>query len=141
MNNPVLFELQRIAANDGIAVLWTDGLGATTPPAVSVKRRKIVMNLHWLHPDELAFQLGHEMSHIYNDDPDERLLYYSSRYTKSTIENAAHCGAIDLIMPYYMAERPSDMASAADFMQIFHVPGYLEEKVHDKMLKYICVHQ
>ncbi|KRN01433.1 hypothetical protein FD13_GL001024 [Levilactobacillus senmaizukei DSM 21775 = NBRC 103853] len=136
MNNPVLFELEEKAARDGIDVIWTDGLGQTTPPTASVKRHRIIMNLHWIRPDELAFQLGHEMAHIYHDDPDDRLLYYSNRSTKSEIENHAHAGAIDLILPYYMKDRPQAMANPVDFMESFDVPGYLSEIVAEKIAVY-----
>ncbi|WP_203640037.1 ImmA/IrrE family metallo-endopeptidase [Levilactobacillus wangkuiensis] len=140
MNNPVLYELQRKAALDHIDVIWTDGLRATTPPAASVKRRKIVMNMRWIHQNEITFQLGHEMAHIYHDDVDHEFLYYSNRYTKSEVENAAHAGAIDLIMPFYMHERTDSMASPVDFMECFEVPGYLSEMVDKKMRAYIYCH-
>lgn len=140
MNNPVLYELQKKAVKDGIEIIWTDGLGKTTPPAASVKRRRIIMNLKWIKQDELTFQLAHEMAHIYHDDPHDEYLYYSNRYTKSEIENAANIGALNLIMPFYMHDREGEMANPIDFMQSYDVPGYLSESVDKCMRGFIYQH-
>lgn len=139
MDNSILFELQSKAAHDGITIIWTDGLHPSTPPVVSVKRKKIIMNLNWPNQNEQTFQLGHEMSHIYHNDPETCLLYYSNKYTKSDIENDANLGSVDLILPYYMNDRSTSMVNPVNFIEAFSIPDYLFNSVENKIKNLIKV--
>lgn len=68
--------LEKIASDSGIEIGWLP-LDEYTPPCASVTYNKIVMNTNWHNPNELAFQLAHEIAHIQNHDDCEMAFYHA----------------------------------------------------------------
>lgn len=127
--------LEDKAAELNIKVRWAYTLNEYTPPSASSKYNCIVMNANWHNPDELIFQLAHEIAHIQNHDDCELAFYHASFYSKERCEREANIGAIKLLMPIF-----KDMGyemNPVTFMQVFNVPGYLFDNVV-KIMKIKC---
>lgn len=122
--------LEQIASDLGIKVGWLP-LDEYTPPCASVTYNKIVMNTNWHNPNELAFQLAHEIAHIQNHDDCEMAFYHASYSSQERMEREANLGAIKLLLPIF-----KDMgyeSNPVTFMQVFNVPGYLFDNVIKSM--------
>lgn len=71
MMNEVTWKLIKIASDHNINVQWSGLLSQFTPPACRLDTRNVLMNLNWHRPEEISFQLAHEISHIINGDPED----------------------------------------------------------------------
>lgn len=132
----IISSLQLKAIKNHIDVIWTDGLEPSTPPAVYVPYRKIIMNLNWKDKHEIPFQLAHEIAHIFNNDEYNQILYYTNVRSHYKVERNAHSSAIDILLPYYYETTSIEDLNPLQFCELFKVPIYLLELVEQKMLNY-----
>lgn len=136
IDDELVSDLTNKAVHDDIDVIWTDGLSPYTPPCASIAKRRIIMNLRWFNQRELAFQLGHEMTHIYLGTPSDRILYYCSSSSQNSVEYAANSGALDLLIPYYVDGMEANQINSVEFMERYAVPSHLESIVKSKLSNY-----
>ena len=127
----IIRQLLNISKSLNIRIEWSELFNEYTPPASSAKYRSIVMNTNWHNPNELAFQLAHEIAHIQNHDDCEMAFYHASYSSQERMEREANLGAIKLLLPIF-----KDMgyeSNPVTFMQVFNVPGYLFDNVIKNM--------
>lgn len=123
--NPICV-LGKEADELGVEIGWLN-LSKYTPPAASYKYMKIAMNRNWHKPEEIPFQLAHEISHIKNHDNCTLAFYHASYSSQERIEREANNGAIKLLLPIF--EDMGYSNNPVTFMQVFHVPNYLFDNV------------
>lgn len=112
MINNCLARLLDLASVCGIEVTFDDRLSAYTPCTADLETRRIMANPNWHIPRQLPFQLGHEITHILNED--SNMLYFTP--SKSGIEGNANRGAISLLVPMYFENVDASLARVDDFM-------------------------
>lgn len=118
--------LEKKASDLGVKIGWLS-LNKYTPPSASTKYMKITMNRNWHSPEEIPFQLAHELAHIMNHDNCTLAFYHASYSSQERIEHEANIGAIKLLLPIF-----KDMGyenNPVTFMQVFHIPNYLFDNV------------
>ena len=108
----------------------------TTPPGSSYEYRRVVMNLDWHRPEELIFQLAHELAHVIHGDVGDVVFYHASFTGKESIEYKANVGAVELLVPFYCQGTEIQCVNSANFMQSFHVPHYLSGVVSEEIKEY-----
>ena len=118
-----------------IAVKWKH-FSPTTPPGSSYEYRRVVMNLDWHRPEELIFQLAHELAHVIHGDIGDVVFYHASFTGKESIEYKANVGAVELLVPFYCQGTEIQCVNSANFMQSFHVPHYLSSVVSEEIKEY-----
>ena len=129
----ILHIIEEKAKKLGIRVEWAYKLDQYTPPAASTKYNCIVMNSNWHNPNELVFQLAHEIAHIQNGD-NCIAFYHASYSSKERMEREANLGSIKLLLPIF-----KDMGyenNPVTFMKAFNIPGYLLDNVIKIMKNY-----
>ncbi|KRM96548.1 hypothetical protein FC19_GL000843 [Liquorilactobacillus aquaticus DSM 21051] len=136
MQNWILDSLLRKAKFLGIRVVWSSELKQDTPPTASFKYRSVVMNENWHNPDEITFQLAHEIAHILTGDRYDSALYEQTFNHHALIEHKADLGAIELLLPYYCENVNSAIANSPDFVRLLHIPSHLTEDVTKLMSLY-----
>lgn len=118
-----------------IDVKWKH-FSPTTPPGSSYEYRRVVMNLDWHRPEELIFQLAHELAHVIHGDTGDVVFYHASFTGKESVEYKANVGAVELLVPFYCQGTEIQCVNSANFMQSFHVPHYLASVVSEKIREY-----
>ena len=134
MNEACDYLLER-ATEYHIDVKWKH-FSPTTPPGSSYEYRRVVMNLDWHRPEELIFQLAHELAHVIHGDIGDVVFYHASFTGKESIEYKANVGAVELLVPFYCQGTEIQCVNSANFMQSFHVPHYLSSVVSEEIKKY-----
>lgn len=132
MINDIMASLMNKAMDFGYSVIVDNRFSSRTPSAVNPYTKTIVVNGSWHDPEQLPFQLAHEMGHLINKD-DSNCLYFSP--SKYGIEGRANVQAIKLLLPYYTDERPLEDFNSVDFMRAFKIPQYLESVVNEEFYK------
>ena len=94
------------------------------------------MNLDWHRPEELIFQLAHELAHVIHGDVGDVVFYHASFTGKESVEYKANVGAVELLVPFYCRGTEIQCVNSANFMQSFHVPHYLACVVDEKIREY-----
>lgn len=133
MNNYIIEQLVHIAKEIGIRIEWSNLFDSHTPSGASTKHSSIVINTNWHNPEELPFQLAHEIAHIINHDDCDLVFYHASFSSKEKIEREANIGAIKLLLPIFKEMGYEN--NPVKFMQVFHVPNYLFDNVIKIMKK------
>lgn len=103
------------------------------------KRRFVSINEHWQFPQEIPFQLAHEISHILNGDKGMNL--FATYAVSSAEEAAANDRAFKLIFKFCDLH---DLyySSVTQFMDYFGIPCYLEEAAERAFREYYgCLYQ
>lgn len=132
MNN-IIEKLGNYAMDNGIGVEMCGLLDPLTPAACNTVTKKVVINTNWYRPKQIPFTFAHEIAHILNGDVENRILYFSSAASASKIELAANTTAIKLLTPYYVGERPEEYIRSSEFMDIFDIPGHLENTIEREL--------
>lgn len=136
MMNEVTWKLIKIASDHNINVQWSGLLSQFTPPACRLDTRNVLMNLNWHRPEEISFQLAHEISHIINGDPEDEFFYHASFTGHRSVEYKANVGAVKLMVPLYCDETEQEDASSIDFEQRYAVPNFLDDVVRERISNY-----
>lgn len=121
--NDIISDLFSLALKEGIEVETTDKLSPQTPAACDTETRRIVINTNYYNQNQLPLQIAHEIGHIINGDHSKEVLYFTP--TKNKIEVDANTTAINLLVPYYLNDRPDDYVSVDEFMEMFVIPEHL----------------
>lgn len=129
MINEITASLINKAMELGYSVILETNFSDHTPSAANPHTNTIVVNGNWYQPEQIQFQLAHEMGHLLNHD-DSSCLYFSP--SKHGIEGRANKKAIDLLLPYYTEDRPLEEFNTVDFMKAFKIPQYLENVVNNE---------
>lgn len=143
----VISDLEELAYSENIIVIWSDDLAIETPSVVSTRFRVIVMNSKILEPaDEYndgAMELAHEITHVENGDDETVILPFSvTKDVDIGIEHDANLGAIDKLLPFYLADFTMDdtQINVVDFMKQFCIPLHFEPYIREKMLRSLKKH-
>lgn len=132
MNN-IIEKLGNYAMDNGIGIEMCGLFDPHTPAACNTVTKKVVINTNWHRPKQIPFTFAHEIAHILNGDVENRILYFSSAASASKIELAANTTAIKLLTPYYVNERPTEYIRSSEFMNVFDIPGHLENTVEREL--------
>lgn len=126
--NIYIKRLMQYAFDNGISCVLTDKMNEYTPSSAKPDNKIILINLNWHNPEEVIFQMAHEIGHVINKD--EGILYYSSFSNKSSYERSANIKALEILIPMYIeiiGDYTSD--SVSPFMETFCIPSRLENDV------------
>lgn len=123
-----------IAYDKGFSVILDDRFTSHTPSAANPFTNTIVINENWYKPEQLSFQLAHELGHLINKDGTSACLYFSP--SKSGIEGNANRTAIRLLLPLYLEEKDKEQVNITKFMNDLDMPHYLEDMVEKEILNY-----
>ncbi|WP_309295938.1 ImmA/IrrE family metallo-endopeptidase [Limosilactobacillus caecicola] len=135
-NEDMIWQLLHVAMDNHIDVQWAGVLSPYTPPACRVDTRIVCMNNRWHRPQEIAFQLAHELSHIINGEPEDLCFYTASFTGKASVEYKANVGAVKLLVPSYCAEVDQDVVNVTNLEQRYMIPGYLDNVVREQVKEY-----
>lgn len=91
--------------------------------------KHVIINMNWDNEEEIPFIFAHEIGHVLNGNGG--VLYYSTITSQTKIESAANDKAIELIIEYgqEIDELPADYIT---FMQSYHIPAFLDDKVRQR---------
>lgn len=134
MINSVTRKLMAIAYDKGFSVTLDDRFTSHTPSAANPFTNTIVINENWYKPEQLSFQLAHELGHLINKDRTNVCLYFSP--SKSGIEGNANRTAIRLLLPIYLDGKDKEQVNITKFMDDLDMPHYLEDMVEKEILNY-----
>ncbi|WCG36369.1 ImmA/IrrE family metallo-endopeptidase [Companilactobacillus farciminis] len=134
MINSVTRKLMAIAYDKGFSVILDDRFTSHTPSAANPFTNTIVINENWYKPEQLSFQLAHELGHLINKDMTNVCLYFSP--SKSGIEGNANRTAIRLLLPIYLDGKDKEQVNITKFMGDLDMPHYLEDMVEKEILNY-----
>lgn len=134
MINKIMNGLMNQAFNDGFNVIKEDKFTPYTPAAVNPSNKIIVLNSNWHKPNQLPFQLAHEMGHLLNNDGESSCLYFSP--SKHGIEGNANRTAIKLLLPYYLEDNIFEHVSSTKFMELLNMDQYLDDMVQEEIINY-----
>lgn len=123
------------AASKDIKVRFTDELSKDTPSVSFAKDRIAIINLNATKPNQIVFQLCHEIGHILCNHREKIVLEYSTRDTG--IELEANVKAIDLLLSAYAEDKSLDQLNVVNFMNYFCIPESLISVVQKQFMKFI----
>ncbi|MHA3066618.1 ImmA/IrrE family metallo-endopeptidase [Lacticaseibacillus saniviri] len=118
-----------------IQVKWAE-LNPYTPPASDPKVATIVLNSSWHLPNQIPYQLAHEIEHIKHHDEDYQFLYFTTDL-KKTIERDANVDAIRLLVNLFMGQMNfPEQVNYQSFMTALEIPYSLRYYVKQAMMDY-----
>lgn len=124
--------LLNYALDNKISFKLTSSLSSDTPSAALVSARMIVINLSYKDPQQLPFQVAHEIGHIMCDDNSDSVLYFTP--TKSKTEFKANDFAIRLLVKLFIEDEEKNHTNLYGFMNFFKIPYHLENIVSKELL-------
>jgi len=134
-NDALTKKLMNEAYDYGFNVINNDQYKSShTPAAVNPYYKTIVLNSNWHDPQQIPFQLAHEMGHLLNNDGQSSCLYYSP--SKFGIEGHANRTAIKLLLPYFLDDNIMEHVSSTKIMESLDMSQYLEGMVQEEILNY-----
>ncbi|WP_125764494.1 ImmA/IrrE family metallo-endopeptidase [Companilactobacillus hulinensis] len=134
MINDVTTYLMNLAYDNKTTVIIEDKFSEYTPAAVNTNTKIIVLNSKWYRPNQIPFQLAHELGHILNNDGAKACLYFSP--SKFGIEGHANKTAIHLLVPLFFGDTEYMHANTVRFMDAFGIPPYMESVVTSEIKDY-----
>lgn len=125
--------LKWIAKENDVHILEIFDSDSNLKDAALPNSKLVIMNLSFKTRESYCFRLAHELSHIlFGDSVDQQLYAYSPLSHKSE-EILANTNAIRLLLNY------STPASVESFMQLHHLPGWLEGTVLEEIEEYYLI--
>ena len=128
--NEIMTYLLNLAFDNGIAVS-IERVHSHTPSAANVNQKRVFINSNWYRPEEIIFQLAHELGHIFCKHGDLDVLYFSP--SKRGIELEANRYAIKLLLPFYLDGKEPYYVNLEQFIDCFSIPMHLENIVEQEM--------
>jgi len=117
----ILKDLANYALDHKIGVFFRP-VSLETVAQVNPRKRLIFINTNYKIKEQLPLQLAHEICHVMNGDDSLNRLYYSS--SLYGVENQANIGALRMLAPYYIEDKPEEYITVDGFMETFAIPEH-----------------
>lgn len=137
----LITDLLNFAYDNNIGYELTRLLDAYTPSLADTRNRKIIINMGYYRPRQIPLQIGHEITHVLNEDRSfHNLIGFESIYSDPEIELEADRGGIRLLLPYYIEGKELEQINVKNFMDLFDIPSHLHKTVVEEIHKYVEKH-
>ncbi|WP_054691145.1 ImmA/IrrE family metallo-endopeptidase [Fructilactobacillus florum] len=130
-------DLLNYALKNGIQIQTSSFFSPTTPSVADTESKSIIINMNCKNQQQLPFIIAHEISHILNCDQSDAKLCFST-LLNTKYEFKANCGAIELLVPYYLNSLDNyEQANLDDFMKMFAIPVDMQDICKCKIINYV----
>ncbi|MCY9807490.1 ImmA/IrrE family metallo-endopeptidase [Lentilactobacillus senioris] len=130
----IIANLMNYAMDHGISVRTTNELPASTPSLTNTRERYIMINNNC--GQQLALQMAHEIGHLMLGHTSIQPLPFTT-LTNWGDELEANQWAIKKLIPYYANGKEDEQLNTKEFMELFVIPGHLDNIVRTEMIMYV----